>query len=110
MQTGSVHLQTARKIVEVLKARIAIAGPSSRKSRVLSTRKAAIPRITALLVVGLDLSVLTIIASLGALVALIFLSLHLFATSTAIELFHECAIGVLLSELISTRRRHRSRK
>jgi hypothetical protein len=106
MRIGSVRLQMARKIVEAFKARITILRTPGRKSRVSSTRRTNMSGIRAYLIVGFDVSALTIIASLGALVALILVGLHLSPTSIAIELFRECAIGVLLSELISVLRRH----
>jgi hypothetical protein len=110
MRVGSVRLQMARKIVEAFKARITILRTPGRKSKVPSTGTEETSGITAYLIVGFNLSALTIITSLGAFVALILVGLHLFPTPTAIELFRECAIGALLSELISVLRRHRSRR
>jgi hypothetical protein len=110
MRIGSVQLQMARKIVEVFKARITILRTPGRKLKVSSTQTADMSGITAYLVVGFELSVLTIITSLGALLALMLMGLHLLPTSTSIELFRECATGALLSELISVLRRHRPRR
>jgi hypothetical protein len=105
MRIRSVRLQIARKLVETFKARITILRTPSRKSRVSSTRTANMSGIRAYLIVGFDVSALTIIASLGALVALILVGLHLSPTCIAFELFRECTIAVLLSELISVLRR-----
>src|SRR5260370_17118140 len=106
MRIGSVQLQMARKIVEVYKARITILRTPGRKLKVSSTQTADMSGITAYLVVGFELSVLTIITSLGALLALMLMALHLLPPSTSIALLLECAIGVLLSELLSVLRPH----
>lgn len=111
MQYGLLHLRIKRKTPPVSNGeRTALPRTSGCDAKGSFGWTVDIYGITLSHIIALTLLVPVTVASVGALLALIFAGLHLCPTSFAIDLFRECNIGVLSSGLISVLLGHRSRR